>query len=715
MTVNVTPVNDAPTQITPTSQITAEDTAKIFSIANANAITIADIDSASVTTFLSVSKGSLTLASTAGLSVSGNNTATLTITGSIANINNALNGLKYTPTADYNGSDQLNISTSDGTLSTSNTVAINITPVADIVADTITTNEDTAIAFNVLTGTNGASADNFENTGRLVTSVTQGTNGSVSFTAAGALIYTPHANFNGTDVFTYTVTNGGTTETTTVTMNVRSINDAPSGTNKTLTINEDSSYTFSSSDFGFSDVDGNTFLAVKITLPAGFQGTLKNNGTLVTNGQYISIADILANKLVFSPATNANGNNYGNFTFQVQDNGLTANGGIDLDQSPNTMTINVIPVNDAPTQIVPSAQTTTEDTLKLFGSATGNAITIADVDNTSVTTNLNVAHGTLTLSTTTGLSVTGNSTSTITLTGSVTSINAALNGLKYIPTADYNGSDQLNISTNDGAMTTSNTVSINITPVADIVADTITINEDTAIAFNVLTGTNGASADNFENAGRSVTSVTQGANGSVSFTAAGALTYTPNANFNGTDTFTYTVTSGGVTETATVTMNVRSVNDAPSGANASISVVNNAVYTFSTADFGFTDVDGNSLAAVKITTVPQFANIGTLKNNGVTVTAGQFISVADIVAGKLVYISNASSNSTNSFTFQVQDNGTTLNGGINLDQSPNTITLQSILTLNHAPSGTDATVTLNEDSTYTFSTANISSQDHHCS
>src|SRR5262249_23031172 len=60
-----------------------------------------------------------------------------------------------------------------------------------------------------------------------------------------------------------------------------------------------------------------------------------------------------------------------------------------------------------------------------------------------------------------------------------------------------------------------------------------------------------------------ITSVTQGSNGSVSFAANGVITYTPNANYNGTDTFTYTVTSGGTTETATITVNITPVNDAP--------------------------------------------------------------------------------------------------------------------------------------------------------
>src|SRR5947199_126408 len=52
--------------------------------------------------------------------------------------------------------------------------------------------------------------------------------------------------------------------------------------------------------------------------------------------------------MVFKPAANANGSPEARFTVQVQDDGGTGNGGVDLDQSPNTMTINVTGVNDAP-------------------------------------------------------------------------------------------------------------------------------------------------------------------------------------------------------------------------------------------------------------------------------------------------------------------------------------------------------------------------------
>ena len=68
-----------------------------------------------------------------------------------------------------------------------------------------------------------------------------------------------------------------------------------------------------------------------------------------TAGQFISVADINAGKLMFTPgAPTRNGSGLRHFTFQVQDDGGTANGGVELDPTPNTLTITVTPVNDAP-------------------------------------------------------------------------------------------------------------------------------------------------------------------------------------------------------------------------------------------------------------------------------------------------------------------------------------------------------------------------------
>ena len=104
-----------------------------------------------------------------------------------------------------------------------------------------------------------------------------------------------------------------------------------------MTTLEDTAYVFASADFGFSDASdspANTLLAVKIsTLPGA--GSLTDNGVAVTAGQSIVLADITGGKLAFTPAANANGNSYASFTFQVQDDGGTANGGVDLDAPTN--------------------------------------------------------------------------------------------------------------------------------------------------------------------------------------------------------------------------------------------------------------------------------------------------------------------------------------------------------------------------------------------
>src|SRR5262249_27432756 len=147
-------------------------------------------------------------------------------------------------------------------------------------------------------------------------------------------------------------------------------NHAPTGTNKTITTLEDTAYASTAADFGFSaanDSPANALTAVKIsTLPTA--GSLKDNGVAVTAGQFISLSDINAGRLKFTPAANAKGNGYASFSFQVQDDGGTANGGVNLDQSPNTITLNVTSVNDAPAG--PNKTVTTlEDTAYTFSAA----------------------------------------------------------------------------------------------------------------------------------------------------------------------------------------------------------------------------------------------------------------------------------------------------------------------------------------------------------
>jgi hypothetical protein len=120
-------------------------------------------------------------------------------------------------------------------------------------------------------------------------------------------------------------------------------NAPPSGTNGAVAVNEDATYSFAAADFGFTDPDaGDTLSAVRIdSLPGPGSLVLFGSGA-VTAGQVVTIADINAGNLRFTPAANANGAAYASFTFSVRDPG-----GL-FDASPNTLTINVAAVNDAP-------------------------------------------------------------------------------------------------------------------------------------------------------------------------------------------------------------------------------------------------------------------------------------------------------------------------------------------------------------------------------
>src|SRR5262249_20177474 len=158
---------------------------------------------------------------------------------------------------------------------------------------------------------------------------------------AGLLVYTPNApdpTGAGFDSFTFQVQDDGGTanggvdtdqSANTLTVDIVGANHAPAGTDNTKTILEDHTYTFAAADFGFTDPNdtpADHFQTVEITTLPG-AGSLTDNGVAVTAGQFVSVADITGGKLVFTPLANANGTPYATFTFQVQDDGGTANGG----------------------------------------------------------------------------------------------------------------------------------------------------------------------------------------------------------------------------------------------------------------------------------------------------------------------------------------------------------------------------------------------------
>ena len=231
---------------------------------------------------------------------------------------------------------------------TANTITIDVSPVNDApnaVADSTSVDEDASVTLDVRTNDN---AGPNELARPSAVSIFSAPAHGTAEMVGSSIKYTPAAGYHGSDEFFYTLCDNGTlpicVDSGKVTVTVNSVNDAPSGTDKTITILEDGSHTFAAADFGFSDgTDSNTLLNVKITsLPAS--GSLTLLGNPVSAGMLISAGSL--GNLVFTPATNANGNGYASFQFAVQDSGGTDNGGVDLDPSANTITIDVTAVND---------------------------------------------------------------------------------------------------------------------------------------------------------------------------------------------------------------------------------------------------------------------------------------------------------------------------------------------------------------------------------
>ena len=171
------------------------------------------------------------------------------------------------------------------------------------------------------------------------------------------LTFAPAAQANGAGYanFKFAVIddgNGVTEDATpnTITFDVTSVSDAPSGSDKTITMNEDATQTLAATDFGFSDATdagssagADSFVKVKITTLES-AGALKLNGVDVILNQEITVTDIGNNLLTFAPAAEANGAGYANFKFAVIDDG----NGVTEDATPNTITFDVTSVSDAP-------------------------------------------------------------------------------------------------------------------------------------------------------------------------------------------------------------------------------------------------------------------------------------------------------------------------------------------------------------------------------
>ncbi|MBE3877082.1 tandem-95 repeat protein, partial [Vibrio parahaemolyticus] len=526
-------------------------------------------------------------------SVSGNNSIQISIVNGVATI---------TPTADWNGSEALTFTATDPSgQSVSQTVNFTVAPVADIVADKATVVEDTPTIIKVLGN------DTFEGDGVVSLDANNGpANGLVSVNPDGSVTYTPNDNYQGTDSFTYIVTSGGVSESTTVSVDVTPVNDAPVAKDDTAITDEDTPVTIDVLP-NDNDIDGDKLSIQSASVPEA-QGKV----------------EIVDGKLVFTPEENFNG--HAEIIYTVTDGQLT-------DEAKVTVTVN--PVNDAPTIKVDAVESITEDavstdtvvatltvrdtdtpedqlTVSLENNSNGyfvlvgNEVKLTQAGVDAVNNDeLNLKDLTISASVSDGVNPTANDSDSLvvnrvndaptvenaiagqvlsedfdaytidlnevfkdsdsSLEFSVSGNNSIqisiVNGVATItPTADWNGKDTITFTAKDpSGESVSQTVDFTVAPVVDIEADSSNVVEDTPTIINVLGN------DTFEGKDKVVSLDAENGpkNGTVIVNNDGTVTYTPDDNYVGKDTFTYVVTSGGVSESTTVEVNVTPFNDAP--------------------------------------------------------------------------------------------------------------------------------------------------------
>jgi uncharacterized delta-60 repeat protein len=442
----------------------------------------------------------------------------------------------YTPNPNFNGTDTFTYRTNDGRADSNvATVTITVRSVNDAPTATelaLGTPEDTPVAVPLA----GADVDGDPLTFAVVTPPSFGT---VTFGPTGAATYTPNANFNGSDSFAYTASDGTVASApATVRIDVAAVNDAPTAGGDSYATNEDTPLTAAAPGVlgNDADVDGDALAAAVLAGPA--------NGTLA-----------LAADGSFAYTPNANFNGTDGFTYTVGD----GKGG----SAVGAVTIRVNAVNDAPTAL-DAAASTDEDT-PFDGTLLG-----VDVDGDALQYALvgGPAKGALMLN--------------------------ADGTYRYTPGPNFNGTDSFTFRANDGAADSNvGTVTITVRAVNDLpvaAALDLSTDEDTAVGGTMT-------AVDVDGDPLTYAVVTPPAKGNLAFDpATGAFTYTPNANYNGADSFTFRANDGTANgPTAAVSLTVRPVADAPVVTPATFTIPETAANGSAVGTVVATDADGGGL------------------------------------------------------------------------------------------------------------------------
>ena len=525
----------------------------------------------------------------------------------------------YVPDANFNGVDQFQYQAIDSLGATSTatvTLVINSEP-----DNPVAQNDAYQFSKNKLfevTVQNGLLINDFNiEAGDLsvnTTAINATQNGELTLNADGSFTYQPDLGFIGVDSFTYSISNEqGLTATAQVTLSESGVNTFPEANDDQYTLDEDSSASLLDVLANDTDADGDTITISNIENTAGE-------------------ATIVAGKIQFTPPANFSGEIV--LTYTITDGYSTGNEGIN--DRTASVTITITPVNDAPTANADSV-TMNEDAPALLVNVLAND---SDID--------------------------GDTLVITAATADIGSASVVDNKIQYTPTANTNGTAIINYTINDGNGGTATTnLTITITPVNDAPianADSATIDEDAApILINVLANDSDVDGDSL------AISAASADIGSVSVVG-NQIQYTPAADDNGLATVTYTVSdSNGGASTATLTITIKPVNDAPIANADTATMDEDAAPILINVLANDSDVDGDSLAIS---------------------TASADIGSVSVVGNQIQYTPAADDNGLATVTYTVSDS----NGGA----STATLTI-TIKPVNDAPIANADTATMDED------------------
>ncbi len=549
--------------------------------------------------------------------------------------------VSYTPNADYSGTDSFTYQVQDNNGATSATATVSIgrnapneAPLAN--DDHAQTQEDKFIAIAVLS--NDSDSDGVIDRSSL-TITSNPTNGSVTVNRAGGVVfYTPNSNFSGNDSFVYRVAdNNGATATATAHIRVIAVNDAPVAASQNVQVNEDSSVSFSLTATD-AENDGLNYFLDRYPSNGTLSGTVPN--------------------LTYTPQANFNGAD--SLTFYVDDGNsqsasatitLTVNGvndqpqansqqvqlledtsiaiflsGSDIDNDALTYVITSAPANGILTGsgnsrvYAPSANFSGSDSFKfVVNDGTQNSpeatvsITVTGFNDAPI-----AASQTVTTNEDNSVAITLSAVdpegATINYILTSNPRNGTLSGsapnLNYTPNSNFEGTDNFTFTASDASLTSATaTVTINVNAVNDsptVRTLNVTANEDVPLSITLV----GSDIDNTNLSYRVTSEPTQG---TLSGNAPN-LVYSPNANFNGSDSFAYVANDGNVdSAAATVNITINPINDAPTAVNDAVSHSGWTPFDINVLS-NDSDADGDTITITGVT-----ATSGTATTDGNTV------------------------------------------------------------------------------------------------